>query len=249
MRLLKAGILAAIGLSCFGVQAEMFWSLQMTNYPPFPANPFPDLPVYAVGGDNYLYDDSKVDYVQIQQEAELLKIAERVLGISAQSESSGGQYDLLSSSCGGYLLLPVYQVTNVIFTLTNTAANEVYDLFTVSNLNLTNWTWLMRGSNGQTEFVITNPPEFESYYVAGCTNDDADGEGLTDLYEQLVSQTDPYDPDTDYDGRSDYEEVYPETTDPLDAASFTPTRLGYFRFNAESLAGERGQLPLTTNNL
>ena len=68
---------------------------------------------------------------------------------------------------GGYLLAPVYQTTNVVLTLTNTGANEVYDLFTVSNLNLTNWTFLMRGTNGQTEFMVTNPPEFESYYRGG----------------------------------------------------------------------------------
>jgi hypothetical protein len=68
---------------------------------------------------------------------------------------------------GAYWLAPVYQGTNVVLTLTNTGANEVYDLFTVSNLNLTNWTSLMRGTNGQTEFIVTNPPEFESYYRGG----------------------------------------------------------------------------------
>ena len=65
---------------------------------------------------------------------------------------------------GAYWLAPVYQGTNVVLTLTNTGANEVYDLLTVSNLNLTNWTFLMRGTNGQTEFRVTNPPAFESYY-------------------------------------------------------------------------------------
>jgi hypothetical protein len=65
---------------------------------------------------------------------------------------------------GAYWLAPVYQRTNVVLTLTNTGASDVYDLFTVSNLNLTNWTFLMRGTNGQTEFVVTNPPAVESYY-------------------------------------------------------------------------------------
>jgi hypothetical protein len=68
---------------------------------------------------------------------------------------------------GAYWLAPVYQGTNVVLTLTNTGANEVYDLFTVSNLHLTNWTFLMRGTNGQTEFVVTNPPTVESYYRGG----------------------------------------------------------------------------------
>ena len=61
-------------------------------------------------------------------------------------------------------MTPVYQVTNALLTLTNTGPNEIYELFTVSNLNLTNWTFLLRGTNGQTEFVLTNTPGSESYY-------------------------------------------------------------------------------------
>lgn len=75
-----------------------------------------------------------------------------------------------SPSCGGYLLSPTYQATNLVLRLTNTSASEVYDLFTVTNLTSTNWTWLMRGSNGQTEFVVTNPPALESFYTSRCTN-------------------------------------------------------------------------------
>jgi hypothetical protein len=134
-------------------------------------------------------------------------------------------------------------------TLANAGANEVYDLFTVSNLNESVWTFLERGTNGQTQFVVTNPPEFESYYLAACTNDDADGEGLTDSYEVLVSKSDPNDPDTDYDGRSDYEELVQEGTLPLDPTSFTPVRLAYFRFNDTNWLGERGQIPLASDNL
>jgi hypothetical protein len=71
---------------------------------------------------------------------------------------------------GAFLLPPVYQVTNVLLTLTNTGANAAYDLLTVSNLNLTNWTFLIAGTNGQTKFLVTNPPASESYYRAATTN-------------------------------------------------------------------------------
>jgi hypothetical protein len=74
------------------------------------------------------------------------------------------------SPCTGYLLSPVYQVTNLVLRLTNTSVNEVYDLFTVTNLNSSNWMFLLRGSNGQTEFIVTNPPRFECYYTSRCTN-------------------------------------------------------------------------------
>ena len=67
--------------------------------------------------------------------------------------------------------------------------------------------------------------------MAACTNDYADGNGLTDVYEMLASQTDPNDPDTDNDGRSDYEELVEELADILNDASFTRVRLGYFPFN------------------
>jgi hypothetical protein len=71
---------------------------------------------------------------------------------------------------GPYFLPPTYQATNILLTLTNTGANDLYDLLTATNLNVTNWTFLMRGTNGQTRFSVTNPPPFESYYRAAATN-------------------------------------------------------------------------------
>jgi hypothetical protein len=165
--MLVAGFVVALNLAVH-TRAEEYWSLQLTNHPPFPVNPFPDLPVYSLGNNQYLYDDLTVDYAKLQEEAELLATAEKAFGLSAELESAvgGGACGLLMSSCGGYLLPPVYQETNVLLTLANTGAKEVYDLFTVSNLNEHVWTLLERGTNGQTEFVVMSPPEFESYYMS-----------------------------------------------------------------------------------
>lgn len=49
--------------------------------------------------------------------------------------------------------------------------------------------------------------------------------------------------DSDYDGRSDLMETLVDQTNPNDAASVVALRLGQWRFNDASLAGERGQLP------
>ena len=37
---------------------------------------------------------------------------------------------------------------------------------------------------------------------------DSDGDGLTDAFENLVSHTDRFNPDTDGDGISDYDEYW-----------------------------------------
>ncbi len=54
-----AGLVAVSAMPATGC----FWSMQLTNCPPFPADPFPDLPLYTDGApDNYYYDDLGVDY-------------------------------------------------------------------------------------------------------------------------------------------------------------------------------------------
>jgi hypothetical protein len=39
-----------------------YWSLQKTNWPPFPADPYPSLPLFTDGAGNYFYNDLGVDY-------------------------------------------------------------------------------------------------------------------------------------------------------------------------------------------
>src|SRR6266568_1183488 len=47
-----------------------FWSMQNTNWPPLPWNPFPDADVYSLGSNNWAYNDLAVDYVQMREDAE-----------------------------------------------------------------------------------------------------------------------------------------------------------------------------------
>ena len=237
-----------------------YFSVQHPEWPPLPAPPVAGLQTYYLSNSAVLMLDDAVDYQQLEQDFKILSALESAMaglelppgaGEGGGGGGSGGADELGGSTfignCTGHLLAPLYQVTNVVLTITNATSGDQYDLFTVTNLNVTNWTYLGRWTNAATSYTITNPPPFESYYTIGCV-DDADGEGLPDVYEALFTHTDPNDPDTDYDGRSDSEELI-ENTLPLDATSFTPTRLGYFRFNSTNWLGERGQTPLVATNL
>jgi hypothetical protein len=77
------------------------------------------------------------------------------------------------------------------------ATNGVYDLFMTTNLspdvpglNLTNWLWLLRTDPGQTNLTVPDLTSDQAYFLLARTND-ADGDGMSDAYEQLVSHTSP----------------------------------------------------------
>ena len=55
--------------------------------------------------------------------------------------------------------------------------------------------------------------------------------------------------DTDYDGRSDLLEILVDGTNPNLASSFSPCRLGYWRFDSSQWLGEQGQFPTSANNV
>lgn len=87
---------------------------------------------------------------------------------------------------------------------------------------------------------------WRSEFLNGVTvnagaNDDYDGDGLTNFQESIYN-LDPKVSDTDYDGRSDAAEIA-DGTDPRDAASVSPVRLAYWKFDSEDLATEAGSVP------
>ena len=210
-------------------QTGTFYSLQLTNFPPLPFNPFPEFPVYA-WGDAFLFDDWEVDWVAIQEQGVSL------FG-TTDSSSKDGSMQMMSSSVpappgdggGGTnegwptnstpaaysyssseLWLEITCVTNdaayFVIHPPDTETNVVYDLFTTTNLtdtvpglNLTNWMWLLRTANAQTNIVLANLWPTEGWFRLG-TMLDSDGDGMTDAYEKLVNHTDHNNADTDGDG-------------------------------------------------
>jgi hypothetical protein len=120
---------------------------------------------------------------------------------------------------------PVY-ITNILATLTTNQGTIIqfdieggtngllYEIFTTTNLLGTNstisitnsiWTCIATGQTCST-FIFTNEPDVRAFYVLG-TPLNSDGDSLTDAYERLVIQTDPYASDTDGDGIPDGWEV------------------------------------------
>lgn len=252
MSLLATGIENLLAQTLPPIQnSPAFYSTQNPDWPPLPANSL-GVPQVEVSPGVFWLDDLNVNYAQLQQEALLLNALESSMEEGPPSPPGAGGEEsppagdsgdalggrLFLGSCTGRLLSPVYQVTNLVLSIAGATTGDQYDLYTAANLNVTNWTWLGRWTNAAASWTINNPPTNESYYAVACV-DDADGEGLPDVYEVFASHTDPNDPDTDYDGRNDAEELT-EGTLPLSNTNFTPTRLGYFRFNDESLIGERG---------
>lgn len=240
------------------VSGRNYYSAQFPERPPLPANMLA-FPEAEISPGVFLLDDLNFDYTGFQQQALLLNAIESAMDegppLPGEGQPGEGGTNWVDSStartfvgsCTGHLLTPVYQETNLVLSLTGTTSGDKYDLYTATNLSVTNWTYLGRWTNLTAPWTIFHPATNESYYFVACV-DDADGEGLPDVYEAAVTHTDMNDPDTDYDGRNDYEELV-EATLPLDNTSFTPARLGYFRFNDGDFTGERGQQPVATSGL
>ena len=80
--------------------------------------------------------------------------------------------------------------------------NGIYDLFATTNLAPSAWQWLGRCSPGQTNLTVVNLAIPTEFFILGLTND-ADGDGLTDAYENLVSHTSPTNAYSNLDGLPD----------------------------------------------
>lgn len=94
---------------------------------------------------------------------------------------------------------------NVTFTIEGGQDYLFYDVFAAEYLTIpiTNcmWSWMGQGYHCNT-YTITNLSSANAFLILG-TPLDSDGDGLTDAYENLVSHTDPNNPDSSGDGMLD----------------------------------------------
>ena len=90
---------------------------------------------------------------------------------------------------------------NVTFTIQGGQAGYFYDVFATGALQspITNavWFWMGQGNSGNT---YTLPITSGNAFLILGTPQNADGDGLTDAYELLVSHTDPNNPYSNLDG-------------------------------------------------
>jgi len=134
----------------------------------------------------------------------------------------------------------------VVFTIAGGSDGAFYDVFAnAAPIPATNpasfWAWMGQGRHCQT-YQLQDLPPTSAFLVLGAPQD-SDHDGLTDAYELLVSHTNPYLSDSDYDGAGDGLEVM-DGTNPLDPDSAPRLRLGFWSFDAPDGAGDQGQMPL-----
>jgi hypothetical protein len=118
------------------VPGGSFWSLQMTNWPPFPVAPYPSLPLFTDGNGNYFYNDLGVDYAALWSTApEPIQRGSLLVG-GAKADYSGppppGGTNSGSGSRGARMPLPLY------------SAEDLY---------LTNF-----AVSGRTNYMVIHPP-------------------------------------------------------------------------------------------
>jgi hypothetical protein len=99
---------------------------------------------------------------------------------------------------------------NVMFAIAGGQDNYYYDVFANSVLDFSSntsqaWAWQGQGQHCNV-YSLTNLPQGTVFLILG-TPLDADGDGLTDAYERLVSKTDPNNAYSNLDGILDGWEV------------------------------------------
>ena len=82
------------------------------------------------------------------------------------------------------------------------AGYDVYNLYAATNLAPSIWQWVLRCAPGQTNLTVTNLSSPNEFFLLAGTND-ADGDGLSDAFELLVSHTSTNSYSTDGSGMSD----------------------------------------------
>ncbi len=202
--------------------------------PPFPFNPFPELPVYSLGDGTFVYNDSQVDYEALRAELAAEAVMVNSLPFSSSSVLLGGGGQLMSLSSppppggggggsggGGITSAPPYSVaglkvtipvlTNIYIYTTIFEHNPAlaYDIYTKTNLNSTNWLFGIWGVAAQTNYYLMRSNYPGDAFLMAASGLDSDGDGLPDNWEAM-NGLNPHlsdaDSDTDGDGISNFDE-------------------------------------------
>jgi hypothetical protein len=151
-----------------------FYSIQMTNWPPFPFNPFPKLPLYEAEKGVYLFDDRSVDYTELRKQQAGESVA----------EGGGGMMMMMSGGNPGLkLTIPVFTNTYIYTTIYDHDPALAYDIYSKTNLNSTNWTFASWGVVGQTNYYLLQSSYPWNAFLVAASNVDTDGDGMPDNWE------------------------------------------------------------------
>ena len=154
-------------------EGGQFYTVQHgDDWPPLPANTL-DLPFWDLGAGYYVLDDRKLDYAELQAQAELAALLAG--GFPGQP---GGSQMMMSSLASGFAYAnPVY-LTNLVATSTGAAPvtasfsieggtnNVPYDILTTTNVadSLAQWNWLGLGYPSN-RYTSSNQPVDQAYYI------------------------------------------------------------------------------------
>jgi hypothetical protein len=198
-----------------------YYSAQKPKWPPFPFNPFPELPVYQLDQWSWVYDDSQVNYEQIAME--------RSNASPTVAESNPGRTLMELDDSGPRLTISRNGEGQIEVQIVNAPAGNVYDLYQTlqldgNSLTAAHWQKIGSGSDGQI-FTFSTQPSSSAFYVLGDQDTDQDLDGLPDAYEELVTKTSPISADCP---RNIYEDAIngqsPDHWFKLNDADATPTQ-------------------------
>jgi hypothetical protein len=194
-----ATVAITLALGCSQAWAQSYYSLQHTNWPPFPFLPL-EVPVLDLGDGIFAYDDLSVDYDQ-------LRAARQQTLMEGENEpppppgEGGGEgngdvqvplaYDFTTNDLWVEIVLVTNRDISLIIHAPDTNAYDLYRTFELIGKHATNsaWRWVGQGTNGQS-LTFYNVRCRHAFYMLG-SGVDSDSDGLADAFEVLSSRTSP----------------------------------------------------------